>query len=96
MNTYLVPLDVLYKTALKNNLMQYVLSFDYATKKDKKYVVTLISGKKVSFGCLHMEDYLIHKDEKRRDNFLKRFGPLFKRFENNPEQPIFWAYLLLW
>ena len=38
----------------------------------KKKYDALVNGKTVSFGASGYEDFTIHKDEKRKDNYLKR------------------------
>lgn len=48
------------------------VSLDYSTRKNNKYMVKLSDGKKVHFGSPKYEDFLIHKDEKRRDKYLAR------------------------
>ena len=45
---------------------------DYSTRKNNKYVVTLPGGKKVHFGSSQHPDYLIHKDQERKDRYLAR------------------------
>ena len=47
-------------------------SLDYSTRKNNKYMATLQSGKKVHFGSSQHADYLIHKDQNRRDKYLAR------------------------
>ena len=47
-------------------------SLDYSKRKDKKYTVTLESGKKIHFGSTKYQDYLSHKDDDRREKYLKR------------------------
>ena len=75
-------------------------SLDYSTRKNNKYMATLQSGKKVHFGSSQHEDYLIHKDQDRRDRYLARA----KKIKNkqgeltytNPESANFWSINLLW
>jgi hypothetical protein len=49
-----------------------------STRKDKKYMVYKVDNqnKKISnvvhFGAVGYEDYTIHKDDKRRDNYIRR------------------------
>ena len=40
--------------------------------KTKKYAIHDPNGKLVNFGFIGMEDYTKHRDEKRRDSYLKR------------------------
>ena len=75
-------------------------SLDYSTRKNNKYVATLSSGKKVHFGSSQHADYLIHKDQDRRDRYLARA----KKIKNkqgeltytNPESANYWSINLLW
>ena len=75
-------------------------SLDYSTRKNNKYVATLTSGKKVHFGSSQHADYLIHKDQDRREKYLARA----KKIKNkqgeltytNPESANYWSINLLW
>ena len=75
-------------------------SLDYSTRKNNKYMATLSSGKKVHFGSSQYPDYLIHKDNERKERYLARA----KKIKNkqgeltytNPESSNFWSVNLLW
>ena len=75
-------------------------SLDYSSRKNNKYMVKLPNGKKIHFGSPKYEDFLIHKDEVRRD----KYRALVMKIKNkqgeltytNPESPNFWAINLLW
>ena len=75
-------------------------SLDYSKRKDMKYTVTLETGKKVNFGSAKYEDYLLHKDEERRQKYLKRAKAIKnKQGEltfNNPQSANYWSINLLW
>ena len=75
-------------------------SLEYSKRKNSKYVVTLDNGKKIHFGSPYYQDFLIHKDKNRRENYLKRATKIRnKKGEltyKNPESPNFWAVNLLW
>ena len=49
-----------------------------STRKDKKYMVYKVDNQNkkidnvVHFGAVGYEDYTIHKDDKRRDNYIRR------------------------
>ena len=47
-------------------------SLDYSKRKNNKYVVTLPGGKNLHFGSSQHPDFLVHKDEERKDKYLKR------------------------
>ena len=75
-------------------------SLDYSKRKDKKYFVTLESGKKIHFVSTKYEDYLSHKDCDRREKYLKRAKAIKNKqgeltFEN-PESANYWSIYLLW
>ena len=40
----------------------------------KKYDAIFNGNKTISFGASGYEDYTIHKDDKRRENYIKRHG----------------------
>ena len=75
-------------------------SLDYSKRKNNKYVVTLQNGKKLHFGSSQYPDFLIHKDEERKEKYLSRA----KKIKNkqgeltytNPESSNFWSINLLW
>ena len=75
-------------------------SLDYSTRKNNKYVATLPIGKKIHFGSAQYSDFLIHKDEERRDRYLARAKNIKnKKGEltfTNPESANFWSVNLLW
>lgn len=97
MNKNLIALDELYKIIKNKGLDKYIISYGYSKRKGKKYHVILRDTlKPVHFGALDYEDYLIHKDPIRRENFRKRFKALYEKNKNNPSSPIFWSYLILW
>ena len=75
-------------------------SLDYSKQKNNKYVVTLPDGKNLHFGSSQYPDFLIHKDEERKDRYLARA----KKIKNkqgqltykNPESANYWSVNLLW
>ena len=75
-------------------------SLNYSTRKNNKYVATLSRGKKLHFGSSQYPDFLIHKDEERKEKYLSRA----KKIKNkqgeltytNPESSNFWSVNLLW
>lgn len=75
-------------------------SLDYSSRKNNKYVVTLPSGKKIHFVSVKYHDYLIHQDNTRKENYLKRARNIRNRKGeltfDNPESPNFWSINLLW
>ena len=75
-------------------------SLDYSKQKSKKYVVETESGKKINFGSIKYEDFLIHKDEGRRQKYLNRTKNIKNKDGeltfNNPESANYWSRHLLW
>ena len=45
--------------------MKYINEIGYSKVKGKKYYVITIDNKRVNFGDINMQDYLIHKDKDR-------------------------------
>ena len=75
-------------------------SLNYSKRKNNKCVATLPSGKKIHFGSAQNPDFLIHKDEERKERYLTRAKKIKNRkgeltFEN-PESANFWSTHLLW
>ena len=75
-------------------------SLDYSKRKNNKYVVKLPSGKNLHFGSSQYPDYLIHKDNERKEKYLSWAMKIKnKKGEltyENPESANFWSVNLLW
>ena len=75
-------------------------SLDYSKRKNNKYVVKLPSGKNLHFGSSQHSDYLIHKDNERKEKYLSRAMKIKnKKGEltyENPKSANFWSVNLLW
>jgi len=95
-NNNLVSLNKLWDVAKSKNIDKYIKDIQYSDKPDKKYTITNINNKKLEIGSAYYQDYLIHNDKIRRDNFRSRFKKLFEKNKNNINSAIFWSYLLLW
>ena len=67
--------------------------FKKSTVKGKKYDA-IFPDKKVSFGSSPYEDYTTHKDDNRRDSYIKRHGAT--QSWTDIEKPQTWARYLLW
>jgi hypothetical protein len=59
-NKNLVNLELLKNIVKKKGLNKYIKDINYSKVKNKKYYVITIDNKKVNFGSLDYEDYLIH------------------------------------
>lgn len=71
----------------------------------KKFVAVLLDENdkrvyKVDFGDLRYEDYTIHKNDKRKNNYLARSSAITDKegrlTKNNILSPNFWSINLLW
>ena len=75
-------------------------SLDYSKRKNNKYVVKSPSGKNLHFGSSQYPDFLIHKDNERKEKYLSRAMKIKnKKGEltyDNPESANFWSVNLLW
>ena len=75
-------------------------SLDYSTRKNNKYVATLSSGKKIHFGSSQYPDYLIHRDQERKEKYLARATKIKNKqgelTHTNPESANYWSTKLLW
>ena len=85
------------KKTVSYNGAKYRISEPSRTqRKGKKYQVTVqrSDGKKktVAWGDSSREDYLVHKDKKRRDNFQSRFAGIKKKdgFHFSKDYDKFW------
>ena len=52
--------------------------------KTKKYFIIDPNGKKIHFGAMNMEDFTHHKNEIRRENYLKRSSGIKGNWIDNP------------
>ena len=64
--------------------------------KTKKYALITPTGKTVNFGSIDYQDYTKHKDEKRRDNYLKRSAGIKGNWRNNKYSAKNLSMRLLW
>ena len=75
-------------------------SLDYSKRKNNKYVVKSPGGKNLHFGSSQYPDFLIHKDNERKEKYLSRAMKIKnKKGEltyENPESANFWSVNLLW
>ena len=67
-----------------------------STRKNKKYMVVLPSGKKVHFGAKGYSDYTIHKDEKRKKAYIARHRPREAWDRSGMATAGFWSKHILW
>lgn len=64
-----------------------------SSRRDKKYMIKAPNDKMVHFGQMGYEDFTKHKDEERRENFLKRNA----KWKDSPiYSPAWLSYYILW
>ena len=65
--------------------------------KHKYYIITK-SGKKIYFGQANASDMTQHKDEERKQRYIKRHEKNESKFWNKSgiDTPSFWSRFLLW
>lgn len=64
--------------------------------KYKKYRIYRPDGKAVDFGDIRYEDFTKHKDEDRRDSYLKRATKIKGKWRDNEYSPNFLSIMGLW
>lgn len=66
-------------------------------KPDKKYFIITNDNKKVYFGASGYEDYTIHKDQKRKELYIKRHSKMNENWTKSGINTAgFWSRWLLW
>lgn len=95
-NNNLVSLNKLWDVAKSKNIDKYIKDIQYSDKPDKKYTITNIYNKKLDIGSAYHQDFLIHGDDLRRNNFRTRFKKLFEKNKNNINSAMFYSWYLLW
>ena len=96
MDKNLIPLEDLYKVIKEKDLNNYISSYGYSKRKNKKYYVILKDDKVVHFGDIRYSDYLTNKDNNKRSNFRTRFKKLYEKNKSNLNAPIYWSFNILW
>lgn len=92
------------KTVAYNGAKYKISAPTTTERKGKKYqvVVERSDGRKktVAWGDSSREDYLVHKDKKRRDNFQKRFAGIKKKdgslAKDDPFSPAYYGTKYSW
>ena len=71
---------------------------DYSKRKNNKYMVEY-NGKKIHFGSVNTEDFIIHKDSNRRDKYLTKAMKITNKDGDLsyqlPSCPNYWSIKLL-
>lgn len=74
--------------------LDFIIDIKLSPSNRHKYQVILNNGKKINYGALGMEDYLMNKNEDRRLRFHQRFHN--NKGYNNPNSGLFYSARLLW
>ena len=73
-------------------------SLDYSKRKNKKYMLEY-DNKKIHFGSVNAEDFIIHKDPDRRDRYLTKAMKISNKdgqlTYQLPTYPNYWSIKLL-
>ncbi len=76
------------------------LPLPYSSEREGKKLYVIYCGKKIHFGSRYMSDFLIHKDEERRQRYRKRHEAIKLKDGSfaykNKNQPSYYAYNILW
>jgi hypothetical protein len=77
--------------------MKYYFPYP-SDKPEKKYYIITKDNKRVYFGQASASDFTIHKDEDRKNRYIKRHEKNESKFWNKSgiDTPSFWALNLLW
>jgi hypothetical protein len=68
-----------------------------STKKDKKYMLmNPLTNKWIHFGSMDYQDFTKHKDEDRRQRYLKRAKNIRGNWKENPYSPNNLSIHILW
>ena len=66
-----------------------------SSKKDKKFMV-ILDGKTVHFGAQGYEDFTMHKNEIRKNNYISRHKTRENWTKSGIKTAGFWSRWLLW
>ena len=76
--------------------MTRIFKIEKSTNPSKKYMVYEIGGSAIHFGAAGYEDYTIHKDLKRKANYIARHTAGEDWNKSGILTPGFWSRWLLW
>ena len=77
--------------------MKYYFPYP-SDKPEKKYYIITKDNKRVYFGAAGMSDFTKHKDEDRKNRYIKRHENNESKFWNKSgiDTASFWSRFLLW
>lgn len=76
--------------------MSNIVRLSKSKKADKKWMVTMPSGKIIHFGAEGYSDYTIHKDPERQKRYVIRHKSKENWNKSGINTAGFWSYHLLW
>ena len=80
----------------KNSYLGNNIEIFISNNKDKTYMIIIPEGKRVHFGNLNYEDFTHHKNDVRRENYLKRSGNIKRDWGKNKFSPKNLSSKILW
>lgn len=78
------------------SMKKYKRPVAVSTRKQKKYMIKDDNNKFIHFGQLGYEDFTKHKDEERRERYLKRTAKIKGDWKENKFSPNNLSRNLLW
>lgn len=76
--------------------MSNTIRLSKSTKRDKKWMVNMPTGKVIHFGANGYSDYTIHKDAERQKRYVIRHKSKENWNKSGINTAGFWSYHLLW
>jgi len=76
--------------------MKYYYPYISKDKSEKKYYIITKDNKKVYFGAAGMSDFTIHKDEARKQRYIKRHEKNEIWTKSGIDTAGWWSRWLLW
>lgn len=80
----------------KNTYLGKNIQIFISDNKDKKYMIITPENKRVHFGNINYEDFTKHKNEIRRQSYLKRAMNIKGNWKDNKYSPNNLSINLLW
>ena len=76
--------------------MEAIYWLSESTRGDKKWRIRTPQGKLIHFGARGYEDYTMHKDERRKENYISRHASREDWSPSGINTAGFWSRWLLW
>lgn len=77
--------------------MTYIVTIKRSDRKNKKFVAIINEKKKIHFGASQYADFTLHKNKKRRKNYIARHKGLKQNWGiTGIKTAGFWSRWLLW